>query len=433
MNITRKVAGRRAPALLLTISGTILGAIPGGAALADVTVQEQTTIHAMIVKAHATSTDRISADKQRKETEFSCDGMMSMLCGHNKSVDIVRLDRDLSWKMEPKQKRYTEFPFPTSEQQRAARAHQQAVIDKLKSCPAAQPAQSSLDTSKCEMAPPVFTENKTAEVTSIIGHQAQRTNVAMTQSCKMKDTADTCKLVYSLDVWLTAEELPGLADRKSFQSSYMRKMGLTGAASTNPADLNPMLAPYAENLKKLAAKSADFEGYPLKTTFRFSVGGEHCALAPTGTSSGGSDGTLSNAGKAAGDATASSTQHAAGWGTSEVTSEAVQHATGGGGIGGSVGGYVAGSAAGAFAQNLVGGLFAKKKKADPAPSASQPGTGAPADAAGGSTKMVAEITVETIAIDPAPIAADQFEVPPTWKKLTPKADTDEAVPSCPST
>lgn len=432
MNSTRTVAGRRASALLLTISGTILGAIPSGAALADVTVQEQTTIHAMIVKAHATSTDRITADKQRKETEFSCDGMLSMLCGHNKSVDIVRLDRDLTWKMETKQKRYTEFPFPTPEQQRAAREHQQAVIDKLKSCPAAQPAQSSLDTSKCEMAPPVFTENKTAEVASIIGHQAQRTNVTMTQSCKIKDTADVCSMVYSFDVWLTAEELPGLADRKSFQSSYLRKMGLTGAASTNPADLNPMLAPYAESLKTLAAKSADFAGYPLKTTFRFSVGGEHCALAPTGTPSGGSDGALGNAGKAAGDATASSTQHAAGWGTSEVTSEAVQHATGGG-IGASVGGYVAGSAAGAFAQNLVGGLFAKKKKADPAPSAAQSGAGAPADAAGVSTMTVAEITVETIAIDPAPIAADQFEVPPTWKKLTPKADANEALPSCPST
>jgi hypothetical protein len=424
MNITRKVAGRRAPALLLTISGTVLGAMPGGAALADVTVQEQTTIHALIVKAHATSTDRITADKQRSETEFSCDGMMSMLCGHNKSVEIVRLDRDLTWTMEPKQKRYTEIPFPTPEQQRATREHQQAVIDKLKSCPAAQQAQSSVDTSKCEMAPPVFTENKTAEVASIIGHQAQRTNVTMTQSCKIKDTADVCKLVYSFDVWLTAEELPGLADRKSFQSSYLRKMGLTGAASPNPADLNPMLAPYAENLKKLAAKSADFKGYPLKTAFRFSVGGEHCALAPTGTSSGGSDGTLSNAGKAAGDATASSTQHAAGWGTSE----AVQHATGS-----TIGGYVAGSAAGAFAQNLVGGLFAKKKKADPAPSAAQPGTGAPADSAGASTMTVAEITVETIAIDPAPIAADQFEVPPTWKKLTPKADTNEALPSCPGT
>jgi hypothetical protein len=410
----------------LGLGGTLVAVAalsPCGSALADVTIQEQTTIHALVLKAHGTTTHQVSGDKARSEVQFACDGVMSMFCGHNKSVDIVRLDREVTWDMEPKKKRYTERLFLTPEQERALLQHQQAVIDKLKSCPAAQPAQSSVDTSKCEMSTPVLTVTKTEDSATLIGHPAQRTNIAMTQSCKIKDSADVCQFSYSFDVWLTQDDLPGLADRKTFQTDYQRKLGLTGATPVGAEQLSPLLAPYADSLKQLKAKSADFKGYPLKTTFRFAAGGPHCGLVPgSGASGASADGTLQSAGTAAGDAGKSSATSAAGWGTSD----AVRNATGSG-----LGGYVAGSAAGAFAQNLVGGLFGKKKKPDAAPA---PGQSAPASQPGASDvglTTVAEITMETTAIDPAPVAAEQFEVPPGWQKITPKPQEDDALPNCP--
>jgi hypothetical protein len=396
--------------------------ISWGRVMADVTIQQETTIHAFIVKAHGTTIDRVAGDKQRNETQFSCDGVMSLFCGHNKTVDIVRLDRGVTWKIEPKQKRYTEFPIPTPEQRRAELEHQQAIIDKLKSCP--QPARTTVDTSKCEMTPPVFAVNKTSDATTIIGHTAHRTNVSLTQSCKVKDSTDVCSMIYSFDVWLTQEDLPGLSDRATFGSAYQKKIGASGDAPVDTAQLNTMLAPYADSLKQLKAKSADFKGYPLKTTFRFAIGGAHCGLVPgSGAPQSGGDSTLSTAGTAAGEAGANSAQHAAGWGASD----AVQKASGSG-----LGGYVAGSAAGAFTANLVGGLFGKKKKADPASGAapssanSQPGSSEAAT-------TVAEISVETTAIDPAPVTADQFEVPVGWKKLEPKPTASDGLPSCPAT
>jgi hypothetical protein len=391
-----------------------------GSARADVTVQEQTTIHAFIVKAHGTTTNQVSGDKQRSEVQFACDGVMSMFCGHNKSVDIVRLDRGVTWDMEPKKKLYTERPFPTAEQQRALLQHQQAVIDKLKSCSAAQPAQSSIDTSKCEMSAPVTAVTKTQDTATLIGHMAQRTNVTMTQSCKIKDSADVCQFSYSFDVWLTQDELPGLTERRKFETEYLRKIGLTGSAPAGPGQMPALFAPYADSLKQLKSKSADFKGYPLKTTFRFAAGGAHCSLVPgAGASGSGSDDTLKNASTAAGDAGKSSATNAAGIGASQ----AVQHAAGSG-----LGGYVAGSAAGAFAQSMVGGMFGKKKKPDAAAAqapAAQPG----APDAGLTT--VAEITMETTAIDIAPISAEQFEVPVSWKKITPNAQVNDALPNCP--
>jgi hypothetical protein len=353
-------------------------------AMADVTVQEQTTIHAFVVKAHGTTTHQVSGDKQRSEVQFACDGVMSMFCGHTKTVDIVRLDRDVTWGLEPKKRRYTETPFPTPEQQRALLQHQQAVIDKLKSCPM-QPAASSIDTSKCEMSPPVLAVNKTQDSTTLIGHAAQRTNVSLTQSCKVKDSGDVCQFSYSFDVWLTQDDLPGLSDRKTFQSDYQRKLGLTGATPADATQLSPLLAPYADSLKQLSAKSADFKGYPLKTTFRIAAGGAHCGLVPgSGASGSGTDDTLRSAG----------------------------------------------TAAGAFTQSLVGGLFGKKKNTAAAASTSQSNPAVQSGAPEAGLTTVAEITMETTAIDPAHVSPEQFEVPAGWQKITPKPQSDEALPNC---
>jgi hypothetical protein len=122
--------------------GALLLACP---AVADVTVQEQMTMNFAIIKAHSTNTERIAGDKQRTESELRCDamrcdamrcdGMMSLMCGKTQQVDIVRLDHGVTWKVEPKKKRYTEIPLPTPEQSRAAAEHMHAAMEKLKSSP----------------------------------------------------------------------------------------------------------------------------------------------------------------------------------------------------------------------------------------------------------------------------------------------------------
>lgn len=407
----------------VALASSFASLMPAGRALADVTIQQETTIHASLVKAHGTSIDRIAGDKQRNERQFSCGGIMSMFCGHNTAVDIVRLDRGVTWSIEPKKKRYTEIPFPTPEERRAQREHEQAVLAKLNSCPRPTPVASNVDSSQCEMSTPVFAVNKTQDVTTLIGHSAQRTNVSMTRSCRVKSSADVCTMAYSFDVWLTQDDLPGLSDRVKFEQAHQRKLGESGASAFNSAEMRPLLAQYSDSLGQLSAKAASFKGYPLKTTFRFAIGGAHCGLLPAGGAPHGQpEGAVSTATVAAGEAGANSAQHAVGWGASD----AVQHATGS-----SIGGYVAGSAAGAFTQNLVANFF-KKKKADPASSGVPSSASPPPGSDEAAMTTLAEISVETTAIDPAPISADQFEVPEGWKKLAPKPMTAGGEPSCPS-
>jgi hypothetical protein len=115
-------------------------------ASADVTVQEQMNLDVASIKAHGTTTKRFTSDKERTETEFSCDGFLSMLCGRKNGLEIVRLDRGVVLSGEPAKQSYTETPLPTPEQTRALEEHARAAMEKLKSCPA--PAHADVDTSK---------------------------------------------------------------------------------------------------------------------------------------------------------------------------------------------------------------------------------------------------------------------------------------------
>jgi hypothetical protein len=64
----------------IALASTCAWALLGQAAVADVTVQEQSTFDLSFIKAHDTSTELTSGDKQRRDSDIHCDGVMSLLC-----------------------------------------------------------------------------------------------------------------------------------------------------------------------------------------------------------------------------------------------------------------------------------------------------------------------------------------------------------------
>ena len=394
---------------------------------ADVTIQDQTTINVAFVKAHGSNTRRITDDKKRTESEFSCEGFMSMLCGKNGSLEIVRLDDSLTMHGDTKKKTYTATPFPTPEQRQAMEQRMQAVMEKMKSCPTPVTTRSpSVDTSKCQMTPPTTSVATPGDTASFAGHAAHHSVLTMTQSCANPQTGDSCDMVYTFDLWLANDELPELTTSQTFEKNYMHKIGLDqpGALAV-PAQFAQFLAPYKDAMQKLGNESSSLKGYPLKSTFRFALGGPHCAASKNsgdsqGTSGGGSSGggLITDASGAAAGAAASSTQ-----GVAEAeAAQSIAHSTGSG-----AGGYIAGSAAGAFANKMIGGLFSKKKSAD----ASPPKDSATAAPATPGLITVAEFSVETTAISAGAIPADQFEMPANWKKVEPPPAKEITEPTCP--
>jgi hypothetical protein len=399
-----------------------LGAVASGVAQADVTIEQQTTFDVAVIKAHGTATQYTSADKQRSDTDLHCDGFMSMLCGNAQTGEIVRLDKEVKWALEPSKKAYRETPFLTAAQLQAAEQKAQATMEKMKQCPAMQHASSGPDTSKCQMSPPKLEVKATGTHAMFAGHDAQLTQVALTHSCTNKDTGEVCDFLFMLDSWLTQDPIAGLEDVKAFQTAYAKKLGLADQGALIQSQMSKFLAAYADQLKELASKAGDLKGYPLKTSVRIAFGGEHCSSAKgqtqqTASSSSSAIGDAGQAGAAAGTSSASG---AAG----SLAGTAASNAAGTG-----AGGSVLSSAASAFSSKLVSGLFAKKNNTSSAPAAGGAGSGASELPPG--MVQVGAITVETTAIRNEPVPATQFDIPAGWTLIPPTAAKEEKEFTCP--
>ena len=368
------------------------------AAHADVTIEQKTTLDvASMIRTHGSSTTSITTDKKREDTESHCEGLMSMVCGNVRGGEIVRLDRGLTWHLEPAKKTYREDVFATPEELAQMRAKMQARIDKMRSCPVSQ-TQQPVDKSKCELSPPKFDVHKTDDKASIAGHDAQRTVATLTETCTNKESGDVCDTVIAIDVWLTQDKLPGAGDRRAFDEAYAKKLGITDERGAMGAEFAKFLAPYQSQIKQLTDKSSDLKGQPLKTSLRVMIGGQQCSTTAKTKASGSASADDSTGGSSA----------------NPVTNVAQ-----------------AGKAIG----SALGGLFHKKRTDD---SQATAGAGAPdaattasAPAAAAPTAVstdpfaqyvqMATFTSETIAIKSDAVPADRFDVPPDWKKDAPKS------------
>jgi hypothetical protein len=418
------MSDERRSALTFPLAAGVLLSAACCVARADVTMQQLTTLDFGFIKQHGTTTEYLTTDKRRLDTDAQCEGFMAMFCKDAQTGDIVRLDRSLSWSLTPKDKQYREIPFPTPAQRQAAEQQALANMEKLKQCPAAQQQAKPAgpDTSKCQMSPPKFDIKQVGTHATIAGHDTQLTQISLTQSCTDPSTGDTCDMLFLFDSWLTQETLPGAEDRKAFAEEYAKKTGLTAADTALVQQrMKQFLAGYSGSFKDLAAKAGELKGYPLKTSLRMAFGGEHCAAAKNAAQSGGAGGTnaFGDASKAAGDAATNSASGAAGSAAGNAASQAA---------GNGPGGSILNSAASAFGSKLVTGLFAKKTTNNATP--------APTTAATATSPLppgmiqTAEISTETTSITTTAVPASEFDIPAGWTLIQPKASEDKAF-SCP--
>jgi len=400
------------PRQFTVLSGAALLSV-AGIACADVTIEEKTSIELPIFKAHGNATENITADKKRRDYEFRCEGMMSMLCGKAQTSEIVRLDKNLTYELEPAKKSYREQPFPTEAERQELQKRLAEAMDKMKQCAAQQPVQPAVDPSKCQMSPATVDVKSLGADGQLLGHDVHRTAVNLTQSCTNKETGDVCDMQFGFDVWLTGDKVPGMEDRVAFDKAYLTKMGITGDSSAAmQKQVQQMLAPYAEQMKELQAKSGDLKGQALRTAFHVAYGGAHCAAASK--AGAGGAGSSVGSGDLGQQTTAAVAQSAASVAAEKVAGE---------GVVGSIASRTMSSVGG----KLLSGMFAKKKK----PEAEAASSGKTAEAAAPAMVTMVQFTTETTAIRTDAVAADRFEIPAGWKRIVPKAAGKEEPFSCP--
>lgn len=345
------------------ISGILLscaiGSIVVSAAQADVIIEERMSVQGAGLMKMANMSGRtitkISKDRARTDSDLTFESALlrTFSGGAGQSSEIVRLDQDKIYTLDPKDRTYTETTF--AEQ----RAQMQQVLEQMEKAQQSQrQAVSGVDESQCEWSEPKTEVNRTGETATIAGYRAERLTITATQSCRDKSTGQVCDFGITLDSWL-APEFEASSEATAYQRAYAEKLGFNAAASKDFAQrAESMFGQYKDMWKEVAAKTKDMEGYPVKSSFGLGVGGAQCQSAQ---------------------------QTQAAGGPAEAPS-----------IGQALGG-------------ALGGLLGRKKAPEPAAAATPPPT------MNGLMPLMT-VTTELVSVNRGAIAANEFEVPADFKK-----------------
>lgn len=375
------------------------------AASADVVIEESIDMDGAagftMLAMSGKSTTSLTSDKSRTDSDLQFKSkLMSRFAGKSgSSSQIVRLDTGRVYDVQHADRKYTEMTFEEMRaamqkavQQMEAAAEQQA---------AAQPQQLPVSAEQCQWSEPVVEAKQTGERATIAGFDATRATVSLKQSCTDPKTQKTCDMVWTIDQWLAAAA-PGGDESRAFALNYAKQLGLDEASlKAMQGRMQQAFSQYKNSWTEVMQKSAEFEGYPLKSTVQMSMGGPQCTTE---------DGTQVAADPAFADALDAGMYAGASTAAGAAASAAGQAA--GEAVGGSVGGAIAGSAAGAFASKLGSSMLGKlKKKEQPA--------AAPTASQAANTDMIRlfRMTSETTAIRSGAIPGATFEVPAGYTKV----------------
>jgi hypothetical protein len=409
---------RTRPILTLILSAAAAFAALSPAARADVTVGQKTSMSLGGINIDIDSVERTSADKQRSDSTVRCHGLLALFCHDVEGGRIVRLDKQVEWELQPKKKLYSERPFPTPEQRAAAQQQLDAAMEEMKKCqmPQAQNAShgTAPDTSHCQLSSPVLDVNGTDEHATILGHDARKTNVVLSQTCTDTQTGDVCQIDYGFETWLTTDQIPGTDERNAFTRKYLEAQGLDPNNPQLQRTVAQFMAPYAGALKQLRSKAADLKGYPLRTTFYMAFGGPHCGKAKEAAQQQASSGSRFSMHSLASNALAGGLSGLFHRGASAIHADSA---------GGAAAAGAANEAADPAASAAASSMTAQSSSGDSPASAAAPAPGA--------LVRVVSLTTETTSLDSSNIPQDQFDIPADWK-LEPQKQETSTAPKCPT-
>ena len=329
-------------------------------------------------------------------------GFMGSLMGNLDSYMIVRLDKDLTWQLQPDKQRYSEM---TMEQMRAQMEESAAQLEEMQQGGSG----GSLPVSEedCEWSEPKLDIKETGEKQRFANVKAEQHIITIQETCTVPDSGQTCVMTWTMENWM-AKRMPGEDEIRAFHQAFAEKLGTEDMMSGVPAASRGLLMMFKEGWEDALDEAGELRGYPVKTVMQMEMGGESCTA--TSGQQIALDDIWGNAMDAGIDAGAQSAGAAAGQKIGQEAGEA---------MGDSVGGSIGGAAVGAASSEVIGSLLKrfrkKKKEPEPQPEATAP-AGAQGNAAAGSI-VVFRISSELIGINEDKLPADRFELPDGWKKV----------------
>jgi hypothetical protein len=220
-------------------------------AQADVTRTHKTSSQFMGAN-EGTTTDYYTANKHCNESTLRwTSGMMKTMTGGKETpnAQIIRLDKELIWSLDPKKETYTEMTFAEF------REMMKKTEKDMASAEEEQP-----DTVSEEMYTWTVEDKSDPQPKTINGWACRNARIVATGVNK-HDSLD--KVIMTMDLW-NSTDVPGVQEIQNFQISYMKALGLDELALTPGLAQAAML--YQKQFQELIEAARKAPGEAVQST-----------------------------------------------------------------------------------------------------------------------------------------------------------------------
>jgi len=219
---------------------------------ADVTRKLKTS-NQYLGASEGTLVEYYTSDRSANESTVKwISGIMKTMSGGKevKSASITRLDRELIWTLDPKDKKYTEMTFAEFRDQ---------MKQGMSGMETSETAEDTAKTGE-EMYAWTVENQSDPKLQTINGWNCR--NVKIIATGVNKQNPDD-KILISLDVW-NCPDIPGAQEAMSFNQRYLAALGFDATALT-PGLMQAGMS-YGDQLRKLMEEGKKAPGEPVKSS-----------------------------------------------------------------------------------------------------------------------------------------------------------------------
>ena len=230
---------------------------------AQVTYETSMTSRGFLGMGGFTSTSKIviQGDARRQENQMQFTGaIMKHLSPKGTTVDITRLDKELFWNFNDKDKKYTETTF----------AEYKKLFEegKMNMPMPGQEEEKSADQQEYEWQEPVVKVKDLGDPQKINNFACKHYLVTVTTIGKHKATGKLDTLLVSADMFNSVNVGKAMKQISDFDLRLVKALGLD---KVDNSALQMVAARYALQMRKLAEEMRKIEGYPVRTEMLFTI------------------------------------------------------------------------------------------------------------------------------------------------------------------
>jgi hypothetical protein len=225
---------------------------------ADITIKSTVTSKGLVglTNMEGSQTQMIAGDKAKTASNIRMTNKVMKFLGAGKpqeSEEITRLDKELFWNVNLKDKEYNERTFAE------VRAEMEKGLQEANKEKAKYAKEHPEDTVKFRTEVKV---DKTGKTQKIAGHNTEETIISMIMYAKNAESGEQGAMKMTMDLWM-AKDVPGAADFQKFYAEMATKLGFTGHSQQS---MEGMLTAFGIDPRDLYKHTKDLQGMSLMST-----------------------------------------------------------------------------------------------------------------------------------------------------------------------